>query len=327
MLFDAYQRKIEYLRLSVTDLCNLRCQYCMPVEGAIKRRHSEILSFEEIFRVVSAFVRLGVKGVRLTGGEPLVRKEIPVLIRMLKEIPDLEDLLMTTNGILLKDFAEELKAAGLTRINIHLDTLDPNKFTQITRWGKIQDVFSGIEAAQQAGFSPIKINCVLLKGFNDIEIDDMVCFAAHQNLILRFIELMPIGPGRDMGSSYLKAPWVRERLSEKYTLLPYGPRLGRGPAEYFKIVELNSIIGLIHPVSQPFCQQCNRVRLSTDGRVQDCLAYEDSEGFLQLLRRPATTDEEIEKKIRGMMGGKREDHGGFFLPQCPATSGMYGIGG
>ncbi|MCE9625745.1 MAG: GTP 3',8-cyclase MoaA [Deltaproteobacteria bacterium] len=327
MLCDSYQRKIEYLRLSVTDLCNLRCRYCMPLEGAVKKEREDILSFEEICRVVSAFARLGVKTVRLTGGEPLLRKDLPRLVAMLREIPGIEELLLTTNGVLLAGMAAELKRAGLTRVNVHLDTLNAEKFSQITRWGRLAEVLAGIKAAREVGFSPIKLNVVLMKGWNDGEIEDLLRFAADENLILRWIELMPIGPGKDLQENFLPSAWVLERLREKYHLSPYGKRLGRGPAEYFKVFELNAVVGFIHAVSQPFCEQCNRVRLSADGRVQDCLAYDESEGLLELLRRPGTEDSDIDGKIARMIQVKRPDHGGFLMPACTATAGMYGIGG
>ncbi|MFO1464389.1 MAG: GTP 3',8-cyclase MoaA [bacterium] len=327
MLCDGYQRPIEYLRLSVTDLCNLRCRYCMPLEGAVKREREDILNFEEIARVVAVFARLGVKSVRLTGGEPLIRKGLPRLVAMLRAIPGIEDILMTTNGILLEDFAAELKAAGLTRINVHLDTLRPERFSSITRWGKLDDVLAGIAAAKAAGFSPIKLNAVLLKGGNEDEVEELLAFAAREGLILRFIELMPIGPGREMEPSFLPSAVVKGRLAEKYHLLPYGRRLGRGPAEYFKVFELNAVVGFIHAVSEPFCESCNRIRLSADGRVQDCLAYDESEGLLDLLRRPGSTEAELEAMLRRMISVKRADHGGFLQPNCQATAGMYGIGG
>ena len=327
MLHDAYRRRIEYLRLSVTDLCNLRCLYCMPISGAVKRDREDILSFEEIFRVVSIFARLGVKGLRLTGGEPLARRDLPRLIRMLRKIPELEEVSLTTNGVLLADQAADLKNAGLDRLNIHLDTLDPVKFASITRWGSLERVLAGIHAAREVGFSPIKLNAVLMKGWNDDEIEGLLRFAVAQGVILRWIELMPIGPGKEMSERFLPSVWVKERLQEKYRLLPYGRRLGRGPAEYFKVAELNAVVGFIHAVSQPFCESCNRVRLSADGRMQDCLAYDESDTLLEFLRRPGTDDSDLEAKITRMIQVKRPDHGGFRLPACTATAGMYGIGG
>lgn len=327
MLKDSYQRKIEYLRFSVIDRCNIRCQYCMPLEGLEKTDRNRILSFEEITRIVEAFVELGVKSVRLTGGEPLVRKNLPDLVAKLSRVEGLEDLLMTTNGILLKDYAYDLKVAGLTRINIHLDTLDPDRFREVTRLGSIEMVLEGIEAALAAGLHPIKINSVLQKGINDQEIESLVRFAAHQGLILRFIEIMPIGLGKNMNDQFLEAQYVLDTLAEKFTLVPFGKRLGPGPAEYYKVVELDSVIGLIHPVSKPFCDACNRVRMSADGGFQDCLAYEESTSLREVLRDPATTNDVLKEKIKEMITVKRSDHGGFLMPKCTATRGMYGIGG
>ncbi|MCC6272090.1 MAG: GTP 3',8-cyclase MoaA [Deltaproteobacteria bacterium] len=327
MLCDGYRRKIEYLRLSVTDLCNLRCRYCMPLEGAVKRERSDILSFEEIARVVAAFARQGVKGVRLTGGEPLLRKDLPRLIEMLHAVPGIEELSLTTNGVQLAAQAEALRRAGLDRVNVHLDTLDPEKFRQITRWGRLEEVLAGLRAAKEAGFSPLKLNAVLIKGWNDSEAEAMLRFAAQEGLILRWIELMPIGPGLEMSDRFLPSSWVRERLEKQYRLLPYGKRLGRGPAEYYKVFELNAVVGFIHAVSEPFCEKCNRVRLSADGRLQDCLAYDESESLLDLLRRPGVREADLEAKILRMIQIKRPDHGGFRRPACNATAGMYGIGG
>lgn len=327
MLYDGYRRNIEYLRLSVTDLCNLRCLYCMPVSGAVKRDREDILNFEEIYRIVSIFARLGVKGLRLTGGEPLVRRDLPRLIGMLRKIPELEEVSLTTNGVLLADQASDLKKAGLDRLNIHLDTLDPEKFASITRWGSLERVMAGIRAAREVGFSQIKLNAVLMKGWNDEEIEELLHFAAAEDMILRWIELMPIGPGKEMTERFLSSAWVKERLQEKYRLLPYGRRLGRGPAEYFKVPELNTVVGFIHAVSRPFCESCNRVRISADGRMQDCLAYDESDTLLEFLRRPGVDDRALEEKIIRMIQLKRPDHGGFRLPSCAATAGMYGIGG
>ena len=327
MLRDGFQRKIEYLRLSVTDRCNIRCRYCMPESGIRGSAKDQILSFDEITRLVSAFVELGVRSVRITGGEPLVRRGLPELISRLSALPDLEDLSLTTNGILLSDMAFDLKEAGLKRINIHLDTLDPERFQQVTRWGRLEEVLKGIETAQAAEFEPIKINAVLQKGINDQDIKTMALFAAQKRLTLRFIEIMPIGPGMALKENFLKTDYVLEELEKNFTLLPYGKTLGRGPADYFKIVELNSIIGLIHPVSKPFCDNCNRIRISADGRFQDCLAYEESTHLRSYLRDPKIGDDDIRKKIQEMMTLKRSDHGGFLMPQCTATEGMYGIGG
>lgn len=325
MLSDGHLRKIEYLRLSVTDLCDLRCRYCMPLCGAAKQDRKGILTYEEMARLVAIFVDLGIRSVRITGGEPLVRKGLPTLIAMLRKIRGLEDVLLTTNGFHLLQLAPQLKEAGLERINIHLDTLDPERYRHMTHGGEIDDVIAGIDAAQAAGLTPIKINSVLMKDYQDVEA--MTYFAAERNLIIRFIELMPIGPGKAMSDRFLAANTVLEQLSQRWTLIPFGKRLGPGPADYYKIVELNSIVGLIHAVSEPFCSKCNRIRLAADGRIQDCLAYDDSICLRTLLRTPGVGDEKIASMVRQIIGLKREDHGGFQLPQYKVTCGMYGIGG
>jgi len=327
MLTDGHARKIEYVRLSVTDLCDLRCAYCMPLEGAVKQERKEILSYEEMARLISILAPLGVRSVRVTGGEPLLRKNVTKLIQLLNEIPELDDILLTTNGYRLKELAPVLKAAGLTRINIHLDTLDATRYEKITHGGKIKDVFDGIDSALAAGLGPVKINSVLMKGLNDDEIVEMARFAASKHIVLRFIELMPLGPARDLQDQFLPTSYVHEQLSRKWQLAPYGEQLGRGPAEYFKIAELDSVVGLIHAVSDPFCDKCNRIRIAADGRIQDCLAYDESTSLRTMLRTPGTSDESIAETLKLMIGIKREDHGGFLLPQYKATCGMYGIGG
>ncbi|MDX1386806.1 MAG: GTP 3',8-cyclase MoaA [bacterium] len=327
MLRDSFHRNIEYVRLSVTDLCNIRCRYCMPVEGVPKTSKDQILSFEEIHRLIRILVELGVRSVRITGGEPLVRKDLPKLLSQLNSIPALEDLCLTTNGIHLEEHAEALFSAGLKRINIHLDTLDSQRFRHITRWGELDKVLLGIQRAQNLGMKPIKLNAVLLKGFNDDEVVDLVRFAAEKEFILRFIELMPIGPGLKMKSQYLETQFVLDKLSEQYTLIPYGKRLGRGPAEYYQVAELGSVVGFIHPVSQPFCDKCNRIRISSEGRLQDCLAYQEPWILRDLLRAPGLSDDKIKEAITRLLMGKREDHGGFLRSECTPTQGMYGIGG
>jgi cyclic pyranopterin phosphate synthase len=286
-----------------------------------------MLSFEEIVRLVRILVGVGVRRVRLTGGEPLVRRELPELIFRLKRIPRLKEVLLTTNGILLGPLARELKEAGLEKINIHLDTLSPEKFKQITRWGEIRNVLEGIEEAKRVGFSPIKINAVIQNGVND-EVEDLLRFAAENGLILRLIELMPIGPARQMmPSSYVPLEKIRIKLDEKYTMHPTGDRVGSGPALYYKVKELNTVIGFISPVSQPFCKECNRIRISSDGRFQDCLAYDGTFSFRDLLRDPDFSDKMIAEKVMELITGKRESHEGFVQGEEIRTPCMYGIGG
>ena len=278
--------------------------------------------------MVRILAGLGIRRVRLTGGEPLVRKGLPDLVRRLKEIDGIQEILLTTNGILLKALAQELKEAGLEKINIHLDTLSPDKFKQITRWGNIEDLFAGIEAAKRAGFSPIKLNAVIQRGVNEDEVEDLLRFAVSNGLILRLIELMPIGEACGMMSSaYASLESIRRRLEEKYTLLPAGLRVGSGPARYYQVEELNTVVGFITPVSQPFCQGCNRIRISSDGRFQDCLAYDGSFSLRDLLRDSCTTDERIATEVVKLIGGKRESHNDFVQEERIQTPCMYGIGG
>lgn len=327
MLTDGSQRKIEYLRLSLTDLCNIRCHYCLPPEGIAKVHRSEVLSFEEIERMVSVLAGLGIRRVRLTGGEPLVRKGLPGLVRRLKAIEGLEEVLLTTNGVLLAPIAGALRDAGLNQINIHLDTLDPGRFRQITRLGEIETVFEGIEAVRREGFSPIKINAVVQRGINDDEACPLVEFAARRGFTLRFIEMMPIGPGRDLPHLFIPRDEILERLSKRYTLLPSTERLGLGPASYYRIKELGTLVGFIAPVSHPFCDSCNRIRISSDGRFQDCLAYDGTFSFKDLLRTPGVSDDEIAGEVRDLLQGKRPGHEGFVQLPSLATPCMSAIGG
>lgn len=328
MLTDVFRRKIEYLRLSLTDLCNIRCHYCMPLQGVARAERAEILTFEEITRMVRLLVDLGIRRVRLTGGEPLVRKGLPDLVRMLRGIKGLEEILLTTNGLLLRPLAGPLRSAGLDKINIHLDTLDPARFRAIARMGDIQDALAGIIAAKEAGFAPVKLNAVIQKGHNDHEVADLLRFAAGHGLILRLIELMPIGPGRDlMPSAYLPAAEIRRRLTETYTLIPSTVRPGAGPAVYYKVKELDTLVGFISPVSQPFCEGCNRIRISSDGRFQDCLAYDGEFSFRDLLRDRSLSDDDIAWKVMDLLRGKREGHDGFSQLPAVRTPCMNGIGG
>lgn len=266
---DLYERKINYMRISITDLCNLRCVYCMPEEGVEKHAHTKNLSFEEIIGLIKAGVAIGVDKIRLTGGEPLVRHGIVDLVRQIGEIPEIKDLTMTTNGILLPKYAKDLKEAGLKRVNISLDTFDPEKYHKITRWGQIEDVLAGIEAAKAAGMHPIKINTVLIKGFNDDEIEAFVNFTKNQDVDVRFIELMPLGESSGFAEhQYLSNDEVLRRMPE---LQPANESDKTGPAEYYQLPGAKGRVGLINPISKHFCAQCNRIRVTTDGKIKPCL--------------------------------------------------------
>ncbi|MDD3306385.1 MAG: GTP 3',8-cyclase MoaA [Acetobacterium sp.] len=287
---DNYGRKINYMRISITDLCNLRCVYCMPEEGIEKHPHQKNLTFEEILDLIKAGVSLGVNKIRLTGGEPLVRHGIVDLVRQIGEIPGINDLTMTTNGILLPKYAKDLKEAGLNRVNISLDTFDPVKFHQITRCGNLEDVLAGLAAARDAGMDPIKINTVLIKGFNDDEIETFVNYTKDEAVDVRFIELMPLGESSDFAENkYLSNGEVLKRMP---TLNPLLEPDKTGPAEYYQLPGAKGRVGLINPISKHFCSECNRIRVTTDGKIKPCL-HSDYEIDLVELHQAGKTYKEI----------------------------------
>lgn len=263
---DRYGRTIKYLRLSVTDLCNCRCVYCMGENGVPRLPHSAILSFEEIEEIVRAAVSLGVTKVRLTGGEPLVRRGIDELVRRLRGIEGVEELAMTTNGTRLAEYAARLKSAGLDRLNVSLDTLDPEKFRRITRIGELRDTLDGLDAARRAGFEHIKLNTVLMGGVNDDEIAEIAALAKDGAFDVRFIELMPIGECTD---------WDRRRFLPAERVLEYLPKGERVPsdgvAELWRPAGFRGTVGLIRPLSHRFCADCDRIRITPDGMLKPCL--------------------------------------------------------
>lgn len=263
---DGCGRTINYLRLSVTDLCNYRCRYCMPPEGVAKRDHGDILSLEELADIARAAVRLGVKKIRLTGGEPLVRQGIVELCRQLRTIPGLQELCLTTNGALLPQLAAPLWEAGLDRLNISLDTLRPDRFAEMTRLGHLSDALAGIEAAEAAGFHTLKLDTVLIGGFNDDEIDDFINLTREHPWEVRFIELMPMGPcaGWDR-SRFLPAETVLDRMAE------LEPIEAQGVARRYQLPGALGTVGLISPVSHDFCADCRRIRVTADGKLKGCL--------------------------------------------------------
>lgn len=270
-LIDRYNRKITYLRISVTDRCNLRCIYCMPSEGIKPLRHEDILKFEEIERIVRYSINWGIDKVRITGGEPLVRKGVVYLIETLANLKGIKDLSMTTNGILLKDYARDLKNAGLQRINVSLDSLDANKFNTITKVGELSLVLEGIEEALKRGLEPVKINVVVMKGINDDEVLDFAKLSLDQPLHIRFIEFMPLGyKGFAKEDRFFPTSQIKERLGELGELILTEVR-GTGPAKSFRFKKSLGTIGFITPMSEHFCATCNRLRLTADGRLYPCL--------------------------------------------------------
>ena len=306
-LKDRFGRYIEYVRLSVTDKCNMRCFYCMPEGFKGFEIPENWLTFDEIERVIAAFVELGVSRVRLTGGEPLVRRNITDLIQQLARLKGLDDLSMSTNAALLNRYAEPLSQSGISRINVSLDSLDPERFRQVTGNGKLDEVLAGLQAAKAAKLSPIKINMVAMKGINDDEYIDMVDYCIEMGFTLRFIETMPVGStGRNAAANYQDLAEVRKQISQKYELVP-SVMSGGGPARYYKIKGSDLNIGFITPISQHFCETCNRVRLSVDGALYMCLGDEHKFELRPLLR-AGISDEELKRQIIQALDMKPEKH-------------------
>ena len=316
---DRYGREISYLRISLTDLCNLRCVYCMPAEGISKLRHRDILSLEEVTEIAGAAVELGIRKIRLTGGEPLVRRGVVELVRKLKALPGLEELALTTNGILLPELARPLKDAGLDRVNISLDTLDAEKYRRLTRLGSLEQALWGIRAAEDAGLSPIKLNAVLIGGVNDDEIPALVALTETKPIELRFIELMPIGDMPDFGpEAYLPAETVLERLPE---LRPVESPRG-SVARLYALPGAAGRVGLIRPVSCSFCSECSRIRLTADGYLKPCL-HSDKEFPLKGLHGDA-----LREAILAAVSAKPEAHAALSATErSDAGRNMNEIGG
>lgn len=266
-MIDNYNRNITYMRVSVTELCNLRCRYCMPEEGIAKKSHEEMMTAEETIMAVKSAARLGIRKIRITGGEPLVKRGIVKLCGAISEIPGIEEVCMTTNGTLLPRFAKDLKAAGVSRLNISLDTLDEEKFRYISRVGELQEALEGMEAAEQAGFSKTKINCVLMGGFNDDEIPRFAELTRNRSLEVRFIELMPIGGGIGFDKAqFVSCDTVLEQVPELKSL-----EREEGVARLYAFPGAKGKVGLIRPVSCEFCEGCNKIRLTADGKLKPCL--------------------------------------------------------
>jgi len=276
-LLDRFNRTHDYLRIAVTDRCNLKCVYCMPSEGIKFMEEIKLLTSEEIVEIVSIGAELGIKKIRLTGGEPLVREELESLINELSNIAGIEDISLTTNGYFLANKAEALKKAGLSRINISIDSLRSDRFKEITRGGNLDRVLAGLDAAHNAGLNPIKINTVLLKDFNDDEIGDFINLTINQPFHVRFIEYMPIGHAdSSWKKKYLSLDHVKLWAKELgYELEQSEVLKGNGPAEYFRVKGAKGSFGLIHPVSNNFCANCNRLRITADGYLKGCLYWDE----------------------------------------------------
>lgn len=270
-MIDRLGRDITYLRISVTDKCNLRCRYCMPEEGVCKKNHTDMLTEDEIIQAVEVAASLGIRKIRITGGEPLVKKNIVSICRRVAAVEGIEEVCLTTNGILLPQLGKELKAAGVKRINLSLDTLDPDKYAYITRVGQLEAFQAGLKAAFDAGFEKIKVNAVLIGGFNDDEIVTLANLTKQYPLDMRFIELMPILNSDEFGeAAYIPYARVLEKLPEAVAVEADG-----GVAKLYRLPDAKGNIGLISPISAHFCKECNRLRLTQDGKLKPCLHAED----------------------------------------------------
>lgn len=333
-LSDSFHRPISYLRVSVTDRCNLRCVYCVPPQGVQHISPHQVLRYEEIIRIVEAARNLGITKVRVTGGEPLVRSGIVDFIHMLASVEGIQDIAITTNGVLLGKYAHDLRKAGLKRVNVSLDTLRPDRFRHITRGGRIEDVLEGLKAAEEAGLSPIKINVVAMQGFNHDEVQDFGRLTQEREWHVRFIELMPMGQG-DQGrlddletmadtprcvspdfhrlleeghiqDGFLSIAQVRDLLEPLGGLTP-SEVLGNGPARYYRLPQARGTLGFISPVSEYFCSNCNRLRLTADGRLRPCLLAEHEVDLRNSLRSGASQDE-LQDLLRQAIAAKPERH-------------------
>jgi cyclic pyranopterin phosphate synthase len=306
-LRDRFHRTIDYMRISITDRCNLRCMYCMPPDGILPIEHKEILSYEEIFRILHIAAGLGVRTVRITGGEPLVRKNISHLIRLIKSIKGILDISLTTNGILLEQHADQLAAAGLGRVNISLDSLNRERYREITRGGDIKAVFRGIEAAEKAGLVPIKINMVPMRGINDDEIKDFAQLTRKASYQVRFIEFMPFSaPEIWSPEKFVPSDEIRSVAEELSPLFPVKLRKS-GPAQYFRFEGAFGVMGFISPLSNHFCGECNRLRLTADGKLRPCL-FSETEIDLKPALRGDAPDSEIERLLKLSIEVKPEGH-------------------
>ncbi len=330
-MIDQYERDINYLRVSVTDRCNLRCTYCMPKEGLSQIGHDDILRYEEILRIIRVATGEGITKVRITGGEPLVRRGVAEFIASLRTIPALNDISLTTNGILLETHAEQLFAAGIRRINISLDSLNADKYARITRGGDIHAVLRGIRKVREIGFDPIKINIVAIKGFNDDEVLDFARLTLVNPYQIRFIELMSLGTaGAENDGRYLANSIIRERIETlgKLEAVNGGRSKSEGPARIYRLAGGVGEIGFISPVSRHFCHSCNRLRLTADGHLRACLLSDDETDLKGPLR-AGCSDDEIGALIRGVIARKPrrheiacdEDHIKKCMKEMPAIGG------
>ena len=326
-MIDKYNREINYLRISLTELCNLRCRYCMPMEGIKKNTHDETLTYEEILTAVRVAAKLGIKKIRLTGGEPLIKKDIIKLASNIKQVPGIEELCITTNGLLLKQYAKDLKKAGVDRLNISLDTLNEEKYRYITRVGELKDALDGINEALSVGFDKLKINAVLIGGFNDDEIIDLANLTLKQDTDVRFIELMPMYDSGDFNEkSFIKGSVVIDKLEKEYgkdnITIVNDDKYRQSVARLYKIKNAKALIGIISPVSNHFCYECNRIRLTSDGKLKPCLHSNEEISIKGL------NENEMEERFRMAIEHKPKQHDVLsYINRSGANRNMNEIGG
>ncbi len=303
---DGFGRRIEYLRISVTDKCNLRCVYCMPEEGLPWLRREQILSYEEIVHVVRTMAGMGLRRVRITGGEPLVRRGLVELVRQIAAVPGIDDVALSTNGVLLGEYAEPLREAGLARVNVSLDSLRPERIDAIARRpGSHERIMEGLAAAERVGLAPLKINTVVMRGTNDDELEDFARCTLERPWHVRFIEVMPVGANLDVSANaYISSYEILDRVKRIGDLEPVEGPAGNGPARYFRLPGGRGTVGVITPMSHNYCDRCNRMRLTADGQLRPCLF-----GALQTdLRGPLRRGEPLEPHIRHTLQVKPERH-------------------
>jgi len=323
-LIDSHGRRINYLRLSVTDRCNLRCQYCMPAEGVAKLSHNDILSFEELRRIAGQAVALGIEKIRITGGEPLVRRGVVGFLATLAAIPGLKEMVLTTNGLLLREMAAELRRAGVQRLNVSLDSLNRETFANITRGGDLNQALDGLAAAEEAGFPAPKINMVVMRGINDGEVLEFAALTLRKACTVRFIECMPTRMEPGWKSLCVTGREVLEQIAQRYPLVPLDQSNTAGPARNFKIVGAAGTIGVITPISNEFCESCNRIRVTASGVAKGCLFGGEGVDLKPYLR---CDDDKLREILSQIMRTKPSQHRLLNVDSAHAPFTMAQIGG
>ncbi len=304
--YDSWHRQINYLRISITDHCNLNCVYCSEKSFTHLPRN-EILTYEEIHRIITITAAMGINKVRLTGGEPLLRPDLPQLVKMIADTPGIDDIAVTTNGTLLSQLAAELKAAGLHRVNVSLDTLRADRFEKITRHNKLDDVIAGIEEANRVGLVPVKVNMVVMRGQNDDEVVDFARKTISDGWNVRYIEDMPFGCSANAAENIVSSHKIQERIKILGPLEPSGVKKGNGPAKYFRFPGAGGTVGFISPITEHFCNTCNRLRITADGQLRPCL-LDDDEIDLKKALRSGASDSQLRGLIQQAIISKRERH-------------------